>query len=113
MSPKMLLTLAACLFLHGCISAEGWKKSVWTKRELVDWYEKYERPKPRPSAFGYQGSDERYHYFITRPIDSFLMLKIPRTELTIPDERPRSRLGKQLYFYRVDPGKDFRKIPEN
>lgn len=105
-----LLLIAVCALLSGCLSPEGWKKSQWTKTELVEWYTEYEPTTPGLSKFGYAGSDANYHYFITRPIDSFLIPKVPRGELTIQDERKRSDLGKRLYFYEVDPKQNFRKI---
>lgn len=113
MTTRLLLTLPPiALLLSSCISPEGYKKSVWHKQELLDWYNKNEPANSNLQKFGYAGSDEAYHHFITRPIDSFLQVKIPRNELTIADERPHSSLtSHQLYFYLVDPRQNFRKVP--
>jgi hypothetical protein len=111
--PSCLSIFAAGLLLSGCISPEGWTRSVWSKSDLVAWYNEYEPVRSNLSKFGYAGSDEGFHHFITRPVDSFFMPKIPRSELTVPDERPRAELGRRLYFYLVDPRQDFRKVSEN
>lgn len=113
MTPRhLIILLTLALLLPSCISPEGYKKSVWHKQELLDWYNEHEPTNSNLRKFGYAGSDEAYHHFITRPIDSFLQVKIPRNEITIPDERPRSSLtSRQLYFYLVDPRQNFRKVP--
>jgi hypothetical protein len=113
MNPSLNVLIAAiCLLLAGCLSPEGWTRSAWNKKDLVIWYDKHEPTNSNLSKFGYAGSDDRFHYFITRPVDSFITPRIPRNELTISDERSRSTLGRQLYFYQVDPRQDFRKIPD-
>ena len=78
------------------------------KQEVVEWHGNFRDP-PR---FMYRGSDEQWHYFITRPVDSFVQMQIDKKELTIPDERP---LSAKMYFgyYPVDPSNGFRKIEES
>ncbi|RYZ63745.1 MAG: hypothetical protein EOP09_17150 [Proteobacteria bacterium] len=105
--------VAISVVLGGCISPEGWTQSDWSKQELVAWYNKYEPTNSNLTKFGYAGSDDRFHYFVTRPVDSFFTPRIPRSELAILDERSRSDLGRRLYFYRVDPSHNFRKISED
>jgi len=97
------------LVLAGCV--EGFQKETWSKAELMEWYLKYAPKNPRIQKFGYAGSDAKYHYFITRPIDSFFSPRVSRSEIMISDERPRSALGRRLMFYYVDPGHDFQKVP--
>ena len=97
--------------IAGC--AQGFPKRTWTKAELVEWYSKYASSNPRVQRFGYCGSDDKYHYFVTRPIDSYLLPRVPRSESVIADERPRASLGRANYFYLVDPARDFRKIEES
>ncbi len=90
--------------------AEGIRKSTWSKREVLEWYLKYAPTNDRIRDFGYCGSDAQYHYFVTRPIDSTLRIRVPRTELALSDERPHASLGDAYYFYRVDPSHDFDKV---
>jgi hypothetical protein len=110
-----LLSSTLCLIFlgsltSGCLSPEGRPKEVWTKDELVSWHREHTQTNPNLKKFGYAGSDDNYHYFITRPVDSFLLPRIPRKDLKIVDERPRAELKKQLYFYLVDPQRNFRRI---
>ena len=102
--------LLSLTLISGCISPEGFRKRTWSKAELVNWYAEYRPTNDRLKYFGYRGSDEKYHYFITRPIDSFFMPRVPRTELQLSDVRPLSRRsGGPMYHYVVDPRHDFRK----
>jgi len=60
---------------------------------------------------GYQGSDQRYHYFIARVMDDWNFIRIGRDELVVNDERPLSATSSgPLYYYLVDPGRDYCKI---
>jgi len=104
------LVLVLTLGFQGC----GWRDFFpWSKAELVEWYSKAAPDNPRVRRFGYCGSDAKYHYFIVRPIDWFVCPKVRRSELVIPDERPKSSLPRdQWYFYVVDPAHDFRKVDE-
>ena len=52
------------------LSLSGCAKETWSKAEFVEWYVGFETNKPK---IGYCGSDAKYHYFITRPIDSFIL----------------------------------------
>jgi hypothetical protein len=105
---SIVAALLCAALLTGCNLSP-----VLSKKELVDWYTANHRTLSNLERFGYAGSDEKYHYFITRPIDYFYFPKIPRTELQMPDERPRSQLGRgDLYFYPVDPGNNFKRVPD-
>ncbi|HYF35571.1 MAG TPA: hypothetical protein VD994_09805 [Prosthecobacter sp.] len=107
-----VLTAALIVLTGSGFGPEGFKKRTWTKNELVSWYAEYRPTNERLKVFGYQGSDADYHYFITRPIDSFFMPRVPRAEIKIKDERPYSRSSSApLYHYIVDPLQDFRKVP--
>ena len=104
---RSLILLAICLLLPSCA------KRVWERQELVDWYNKYEPDIPNLSKFGYAGSDKKYHHFITRSVDNFVTPRVPRDQITVPDERRHSDLGwSQFYFYLVDPRQNFRKVPD-
>ena len=108
---KIVLAAICTLGLAGCTNI--WGPTVLSKQELVKWHTDHVSKMSNLERFGYRGSDENYHYFITRPIDSFYFPQIPRAELHMPDERPRSQLGKyELYFYPVDPSNNFQKVPD-
>ncbi len=94
------LLVAAALFLGGC------SKQTWTKAELIDWYVGFGDRKPK---IGYAGSDAEYHYFATRPIDSWVLPRVARSEITIED----ASLGRRFWFYVVDPTLDFAKVPNS
>src|SRR5690349_2131769 len=105
--PTLALAAGGCQLLY--LSPYGKPHDpVWTKQEVVDWYGRFKQP-PR---FMYRGSDDRWHYFITRPIDDFVHIQIDRKELSIPEEH---RCSQEMYFgyYPVDPSNAFRKIDES
>lgn len=84
------------------------------KSELQKWYRDDLSRYSGAGKLGYTGSDADYHYFITRPVDDFVSVQVPRNELKLKDEHPSSELGwKRMYFYLVDPEQDFRKINES
>ena len=106
-----ILILASCL--SSCVFLPDYSaRHVKSKQELIEWYSDNLTRYPAISKFGYAGSDETYHYFIVRPVDDFVTHEVPRSDLKMPDERPRSERGKSLYFYLVDPTKGFKKMPE-
>ena len=106
----MALLLASSL--SSCTFPGYPTNNVKSKQELIDWYSDNLPRYPAISKFGYAGSDEDYHYFIVRPVDDFVTHEVPRSDLMISDERPKSARGKRLYFYLVDPKKSFTKVPE-
>lgn len=110
----MLLRICPLLLLMtpGCLSPEGINKPTWSRGELLTWHAAHERPGQPRMIFGYAGSDTRFHHFIARPIDSFVDIKVPRSEITMPDERDTRDLGKRLYFHRVDPSDGFNAIAD-
>jgi hypothetical protein len=103
-----LLSLLIGLTLAGCV--DGLKKETWSKAELVDWYVRFGADKPK---IGYSGSDADYHYFKSRPIDSWVSLRVARSEIIISDERSHASLGHRFWFYTVDPTHAFAKIPNS
>jgi hypothetical protein len=100
-----LFALALC----GCETP--FKKAVWTPAEVREWHERWSSPATVQRGIGYQGSDDVFHYFIARPIDSWVSIKIRREELHLEDERPRQQTSAASMgiHYMVDPGESFRK----
>jgi len=112
---KLLLKQFICFltilfFITGCCN-----NRVWKSNDFTDWYRKYwnnknTRPFYRPLY--YQGSSSKYHHFIMRTMDSFLLVKIDKNELKIQDEKPY-RSGSSAKFpgyYIVDPMNGFKRI---
>jgi len=101
--PQRLLVFLALVSLSVTASS----RETWSRTEVIEWYTRFGANKPK---FGYCGSDTTYHYFISRPIDSFVSPWIARSELVVADERPRLATGRRMHYYFVDPEKDFQKI---
>jgi hypothetical protein len=100
----------AVIILAGVAILTGCTKETWSKRELVDWYLRFGDKKPK---VGYAGSDAQYHYFATRPIDNWVLPRVPRAEISIADERSHASLGRRFWFYVVDPAERFAKVPNS
>lgn len=105
----LLFLLVASLTVTGC------KKEIWTPAEVQGWYERWSLPSTTQRGLGYLGSDAEFHYFIARPIDSYVFIKIRRAELRIDDERPMQQTSAALMgvYYSVDPSDGFRKKAPN
>ena len=60
---------------------------------------------------GYQGSDQQFHHYIARVMDGWNFIQIRKHELTVADERSYSTAsGAPLYYYLVDPSRDYGKV---
>jgi len=106
------MTLLFATFLSSCVIPGYSTHNAKSKQELIQWYSDNLPRYPAISKFGYAGSDDTYHYFIVRPVDDFVTHEVPRSDLKLSDVRLRSERGKLLYFYLVDPTKNFKKIAE-
>ena len=86
---------------------------IMQKAELQKWYRDDLSRYSGAGKLGYTGSDAAYHYFIARPVDDFVTIQVPRDDLTLKEERRTSELGRErMYFYLVDPARDFRRIDD-
>lgn len=107
---KLRLTiLFLAVALSGCVGA--FKKTVWSPVEVAEWYERWSLPSTVHRGIGYQGTDEEFHYFIARPIDYFVFIRIPRGQLRLEDVRPRQQVSSASLgvYYWIDPRDWFRK----
>lgn len=98
-----IATILLLLFgVAGCSTAP------MDKQEAAEWYASYHSA---VRWIGYQGSDRQYHYFIARVMDDWAFIRVKKSELAVADERPyRETLSSQLYYYLVDPSRDYRKV---
>lgn len=102
--------LALLFFLFLSISCHS---KIWTVTELQEWYASVLESPCSPSQLFYRGSDTQYHHFTCRPIDSWVIIQVRRSELilaeTLPFQAP-SQNGS-IGYYPVDPSNQFRRIP--
>jgi hypothetical protein len=83
------------------------------KSELQRWYRDELSRYSGAGKLGYQGTDDDFHYFIARPVDDFVGIKVPRSQIKLAEQHSTSELGRhRMYFHLVDPEHGFRKIPE-
>lgn len=93
------------------VSLTSCRKTEWTKQEVIEWYAEYHSL--IRGGLGYQGSDQRWHYFIARVFDEWVFIQMKKEELKLEDERPASSTSNaSLAYYAVDPSRNFRKIEE-
>lgn len=106
MKQGVILIVLSTLLAAGCVSMRP--NTPWTKEETVRWY-----AEGRKSVryVGYQGSDSTQHHFIARVMDEWTFFQISKAELKLPDERPyTSASSAPLYYYLVDPAREFEKV---
>jgi hypothetical protein len=105
MKPILLIIIAVSL-MTGC--GGPWTMS---KTELQRWYREDLSQYSGAGKMGYIGSDQEFHYFIARPVDDFVHIRVPKYELRMKEEHARSELGNsRMYFYLVNPEQGFRKM---
>ena len=105
---KLVVTtlLFGVLLTGGCASASSGRP--WKKEQVVSWYGDGQGP---VRFIGYQGSDAVQHHFIARVMDTWTFLQISKEDLRLPEELAfPSASSAQLYYYLVDPARDFAKL---
>lgn len=110
---KFLVTSFFVVFLIvGCQTG-----GHWTAEELSDWYIKLEQSDPRfLSPLYYRGTDQHYHYFLCRSMDTWVPVKVSKGEIEVEDIRPYESVSQAEHFpgyYTVDPEQGFRKVRES
>jgi hypothetical protein len=109
----LLMTILSCATIGAM--------RTWTVQETKDWYKEYyvnqpNQPRPFVSQIYYRGSNDKYHYFISRYMDEWVFMKIKVEELTIGDVRPewtsssKSDSAGLFGYYPVDPLDNFKKV---
>ncbi len=117
---KLMLILIFVSTISGCTSIGAMRS--WTVQETKDWYKEYYvgqpvQARPVTSQIYYRGSDDKFHYFISRSMDEWVFIKIRRDELAITDERPKwtsnqSSSTNAIGYYPVDPLDNFKRIEQ-
>lgn len=101
-----LLLLVGVLSNAGCVATTSGQ--LWTKEGVARWYDDGRGP---VRFIGYQGSDATQHHFIARVMDAWTFFQLSKEDLRLPDEHPfPSVTSAQLYYYLVDPARDFAKV---
>ncbi len=96
---RILLALILALLGTHC----GCTERVWSRAEFETWYADQRPYYSNLERVRYRGSDAESHYFLLRPVDSFVTARIPRKEITIKDERPYTGGSfAALGYYDVD-----------
>ena len=107
----LVASIFAVYLLVGCQSG-----GHWTANELRDWYVKLEQSDPRfLTPLYYRGTDQYFHYFLCRSMDTWVPVKVSKEEIDIEDIRPYESVSQAEYFpgyYTVDPEQGFKKISE-
>ncbi len=109
--PVIIIALAL-LLPTGCLT-----KDIWTADEIIQWHAEYavDDPKDFYSPLYYCGTDEKYHHFIIRVMDDWVIMKVAKEEIDIADPRPlaTSSGGASPGYYAIDPQNGFRRIEES
>lgn len=98
--------LMVVVVLSGCMTS-----GVWTKAEVQEWSARWALPREvmEEFAIGYIGSDKKFHHFMARPIDSWVIIRTTRDEIDLPRiyDRKGSFFTSERVHYWVIPSRDF------
>jgi hypothetical protein len=122
MRKQLTLMIFSVLTIAGCSTIGSMR--TWTVQETQDWYkENYvnqpKQPRPFVSRLYYTGSNEKFHYFVSRYMDEWVNVKINIDSVVIIDERPEwkwkyaSDSTGAFGYYAVDPLDNFKRIKTN
>ena len=108
MRPFQVIRLVVLLLVLGSVPA--CRTTRLNKQEAAHWHARYAS---MVRWVGYQGSDQQFHHYIARVMDDWNFIQIRKDELTVADEHPYSTASSApLYYYLVDPSREYRKIEE-
>ena len=105
---RYILYIFLSVILAGCAS-----DSLWTRKEIQDWYVKNAHTLPDLSSqLRYRGTDDKYHYFLIRAKDSWKDIKVDKDEIHIKDVRPLGSFKDDgsLGYYAVNIRNGFDKV---
>ncbi len=106
----ILLLLIITLCIAGCVN-----NRVWRNNEFVDWYSKYwydNNKNQNAKALHYQGTSSEHHHFIMHTVDSWLLIRIEKSEINISNEKPYISGSSAPFpgYYIVDPVNGFKRV---
>ena len=104
----LFLTCLTCLI--GC------GDNVRTADQIQDAYYLCKTHNPSfISLLHYRGTDSKYHYFNYRSMDDFVLIRIKKEEIDLPDERPPIAASAKPFpgYYAVDPLYGFKRVDPN
>ncbi len=81
---------------------------VWSAQELSDWHARNAEGSPHYSPLYYTGTDDDYHHFKCRAMDTWVVVRVPRDQITIPEVPASQDPGAVPRLYAVDPANDYR-----
>ena len=105
---RTFVAIIIVIFLAGCAS-----HIQDNPAKVAQWYASYEGR--FLGAMYYRGSDDQFHYFTCRSMDTWVMIEIPLNELVIEDIRSLNSIsagGTFPGYYTVEPSNGFRKKHE-
>lgn len=98
------------LFVLAAVGLQMLKKTEWTVQEFTEWYRRYHDSPSRCPVY-YAGSDDTHHYFMARPLDSWMRIEIEKRELKLAVELPAFGSLRPGFYYQVDPDRGFAMMP--
>ena len=105
----IILLILLSVFISGCSN-----NRVWRNKEFIDWYGKYWQDDNNENIreLYYQGTNEKYHHFMMRTVDSYLSIRIDKSEINILEEKPYRADSSAPFpgYYIVDPMNGFKRI---
>lgn len=110
---KMNILYAICIMavLASCSAPYQAQKTVWSVKEVQDWYNKDSAKYNTTNCVLYRGTDTQAHHFLSQFTDKWVFMTIPKNELSITDEKPyKVDSAVKLGYYYVDPNNHFVKI---
>lgn len=106
---QLIAAMILSLLLVGCQTG-----GTWTARQLGAQYIGLKKTDSRfLSPLYYQGTDEKFHYFMFRSIDTWVPVKVRKAEIEMADIRPHLSISQAKAFpgyYAVDPERGFAKV---
>jgi len=111
MKMNILFAMCTMALLGACTASNQVQKTIWTVKEVQDYYNKDSSSKYAANCVIYRGTDNQAHHFLSQFTDKWVFLTIKKNELSLTDEKPyKVDSAVKLGYYYVDPNNHFVKI---